>query len=150
LVVILALLIPFILSKSLVLLLYLGNSLDLKDKDFPRWLLQSKLKTNTARVEPDTEGPIEEEPVIIASIDSPALEAEQEQNFFRKEEEIVEIFTETLANLSEKASDYNSWRREEKSDSASEDEAMSNFSSIDLDADIENSWILSSSDTEEE
>jgi hypothetical protein len=55
LVIILALLIPFILSKSLVLLLYLGKSLDLKDYDFPSWLQQNKLKRNTARVEPDAE-----------------------------------------------------------------------------------------------
>jgi hypothetical protein len=38
LVVILALLIPFFLSQSLVFLLYLGNSLDLKDADFPNWM----------------------------------------------------------------------------------------------------------------
>jgi hypothetical protein len=154
LVVILALLIPFILSKSLVLLLYLGNSLDLKDKDFPKWLRQNKLNTNTARVEPDNEGHIEEESSIIARIDSHVAFAEEGTLSNLKEEEEVRmyeipVFAEKLASLSEKSSDYNNSRRDENSDSAfSEDEATSSFSSIDLDADIENSWILSSSNTE--
>jgi hypothetical protein len=51
LVVILALLVPFILSQSLVLLLYLGNSLDLKDNDFPKWCMRKRQK---AKVEPET------------------------------------------------------------------------------------------------
>jgi hypothetical protein len=54
LIVILGILFLFILSKSLVLLLYLGSSLDVKDSDFPNWLRGSnqKLLKSTA-VAPD-------------------------------------------------------------------------------------------------
>jgi hypothetical protein len=51
LIVILGILFLFILSKSLVFLLYLGSSLDLKDADFPKWF-RSKRKINTPTVTP--------------------------------------------------------------------------------------------------
>jgi hypothetical protein len=147
LVIILALLIPFILSKSLVLLLYLGNSLDLKDKDFPSWLLQNKLKNSTTKVEPDTEEQVEND--IIAGIDSSVASAEEQKLSSRKEQmHEIQVVAENMA--SEKSSDYNPSYRVEGSDTSfSEDGVTGSFSSIDLDANIENSWILSASDTEE-
>jgi hypothetical protein len=47
LIVILAILFLFILTKSLVFLLYLGSSLDVKDSDFPNWLLRQKKTGNS-------------------------------------------------------------------------------------------------------
>jgi hypothetical protein len=56
LIVILGILFLFILSKSLVFLLYLGSSLDLKDMDFPKWLRPNPKKSSTAVVPEETEG----------------------------------------------------------------------------------------------
>jgi hypothetical protein len=50
LVVILGILLLFFLSKSLVFLLYLGSSLDLKDMDFPKWLRPNQKKRSVAVV----------------------------------------------------------------------------------------------------
>jgi hypothetical protein len=58
LIVILGILFLFILSKSLVFLLYLGSSLDLKDMDFPKWLRPNPKKSSTAVVPERTEGPL--------------------------------------------------------------------------------------------
>jgi hypothetical protein len=104
LVVILALLVPFILSKSLMLLLYLGNSLDMKDTDFPSWLMRNKRKQNTEKVAPDLKGHIEE--AIFAMVDSSVV-VEEEKNSVRSEKEvrIEEIPTEKLVFSNDNNSD---------------------------------------------
>jgi hypothetical protein len=53
LIVILGILFVFLITKSLVFLLYLGSSLDLKDMDFPKWLRPNP-KRNCATVIPET------------------------------------------------------------------------------------------------
>jgi hypothetical protein len=76
LVVILAFLIPFILGKYCALLLYLGNSLNLKDADFPSCLFCKKHKQNTAKVEP-----------MVAMVDS-SVDVGGEYYSVRNEEEV--------------------------------------------------------------
>jgi hypothetical protein len=154
LVVILALLIPFILSKSLVLLLYLGNSLDLQDKDFPSWLQQNKLKSTTARVEPNAEGRIEEDLSILTRVDPHVPFAEEESLSNRNEEEVrmyeIPVFTEKLTKSSDKSSDYYSSSRDSKnSDSSnSSDYNSSSHDSEHSDSDKSSDYNSSSRDNE--
>jgi ABC-type multidrug transport system fused ATPase/permease subunit len=157
LVIILALLTPFILSKSLVLLLYLGNSLDVKDIDFPSSLRQNNLKRNTTpRIKPSIDEQVESnDNVIVAEIEACMSASEMEDNSFQTETTVHEIPVypaERLPSLSETSSDcYNSHDDDdENSVSDSDDGTTASFSSIDLDADIENSWVVLSSTTEEE
>jgi hypothetical protein len=56
LIVILAILFLFIITKSLVFLLYLGSSLDLKDMDIPKWLRPNPRKSFPAVVPEETDG----------------------------------------------------------------------------------------------
>jgi hypothetical protein len=61
LIVILGILFLFIITKSLVFLLYLGSSLDVKDSDFPQWLRGNHPKltsSTTVAPEEDVEGEI--------------------------------------------------------------------------------------------
>jgi hypothetical protein len=154
LVVILALLVPFILSRSLVLLLYLGNSLDLKDTDFPIFLRPRKQKPSTGKVEPgEEEEQHVEEAVVVVADSSPVMEEEKNSVRSEKVPEVrldeIPFFTESFAHLPEKSSNHKN--DDENSDSLfSDGEAISSDGSIDLEADIENSWRLSSSDGTEE
>jgi hypothetical protein len=81
LIVILGILFLFFLSKSLVFLLYLGSSLDLKDTDFPAWLRSNRKKRATAVVPEEAEGPNFSS---IAHLDHSNLEKDEN---VRKEEE---------------------------------------------------------------
>jgi hypothetical protein len=56
LIVILAILFLFIITKSLVFLLYLGSSLDLKDMDFPKWLRPTPKKRSPAVAPEESDG----------------------------------------------------------------------------------------------
>jgi hypothetical protein len=71
LIVILGILFLFIITKSLVFLLYLGSSLDVKDSDFPLWLRgnHSKLKSSSTVVpEEDVDGEIVSGPFTPSAV----------------------------------------------------------------------------------
>jgi hypothetical protein len=65
LIVILGVLLLFIITKSLVFLLYLGSSLDLKDSDFPSWLQWNHIQRSTAVV-PDVSPSVSEPVAVVA------------------------------------------------------------------------------------
>jgi hypothetical protein len=145
--VILALLVPFVLSRSLVLLLYLGNSFDLKDKDFPRWLRgTNKMNQNTARVEP-AEQELSNEEESFAD-DQEHYFADEQEHYFADEQE--QYFAGEKEEYFTDYNNNNSYVGENWNTEFPEDEAPGNFGSIDLDEDIEHSWVLSSSNTEEQ
>jgi hypothetical protein len=150
LIVILALLIPFILSKSLVLLLYLGNSLDMKDTDFPHWWIRKTNinNQNTAKVDPDIE-----EPVAVPVVDDENCFPPDEEEVRMEEEEeeqVIRIVPEETHNGHVTLSEIVHLEdpQVEKDDHSISSASFSSRSYEDLTVDsLPDSWILSPSST---
>jgi hypothetical protein len=147
-VVIIGLLLVFIVSKSLVFLLYLGNSMDLKDSDFPSWLLRNKIQQEIVTIKHIGEN-------TVAEIDSFLLRAaDQETQSIKNDPQVLlnkdghdsientnEPVVESQALICQCHSDH-----ENSNNSFVDDETLSGFSDFSEDS-LFDSWLLSSSNT---
>jgi hypothetical protein len=103
LIVILGILFLFILSKSLVFLLYLGSSLDLKDADFPQWLFGlRKQKNSMIKVTPITG---EKDEIILQEMGLPTQTVPAEET--QEQENSCQVVEDEPDSVSDNDHTYN-------------------------------------------